>query len=242
MNILLTNDDGFYAEGLNFLKEYFEKTEHRIFIVAPDSEKSGFSHSITLKDTIRLVKHKDNLWVLKGTPVDCVTLALLGLVPEKIDIVVSGVNHGPNIGKDTIYSGTVAAARQGGLHNIPSIALSVNTWGEPIYFENVKYFMENYFFKLMLKKISGYFYNVNFPNIKFEDLKGIKKTIPCQSHYYKDELVSFDSPNHGKYFWIKGDYPIFENDEGTDAGAVKNGYISVSAIKFLPETIDFELE
>jgi len=242
MNILLTNDDGFYADGLNFLKDYFSKTnKHKIFIVAPDSEKSGFSHSITLKDTIRLVKHIDNLWVLKGTPVDCVTLALLGLVPEKIDWVISGVNNGPNIGKDIIYSGTVGAARQGGLHNLPSMAISVNSWGESIYFDNVQYFMDNYFEKLMKNNRGDFIYNVNIPNIPNESLKGVKKTIPCHSHYYQDELESFDSPGQGKYFWIKGTYPIFENDEGTDAGAIKTGFISVSGVKFLPEAAEFEL-
>lgn len=242
MNILLTNDDGFFAEGLNFLKDYFSrKNEHKIFIVAPDSEKSGYSHSITLKDTIRLVKHIDNLWILKGTPVDCVTLALLGLVPEKIDWVVSGVNNGPNIGKDIIYSGTVGAARQGGLHNLPSMAISVNSWGENIHLDNVEYFMESYFENLMKKNPGNFIYNVNIPNISKDSLKGVKKTVPCHSHYYQDELCSFDSPGQGRYFWIKGAYPIFENDEGTDAGAIKTGFISVSGVKFLPESAEFEL-
>ena len=242
MNILLTNDDGFYADGINFLKKYFENKGHSVFVVAPDSEKSGFSHSITLKDTIRLVKHFDNVWVIRGTPVDCVTLALLGLVQTKIDCVVSGVNHGPNIGKDIIYSGTVAGARQGGLHNITSMALSVNSWGEEIDFTIVEKFLNDYFEKLAQKKDLKFIYNVNFPNIKSDKIKGVKKTTPCHSHYYQDELISFESPGHGKYFWIKGDYPLFENDEGTDAEAVKNGYISVSGVKFLPEAVDFELD
>ena len=95
MNILLTNDDGYKAEGINFLKEYFIKKNHQVFIVAPDQEKSGTSHSITYKDSIRLVEQNDNLWVLKGSPADCVILALLGLVPEKIDVVISGINHRP---------------------------------------------------------------------------------------------------------------------------------------------------
>ncbi len=239
MNILLTNDDGYQAEGINFLKSYFENKNYNVFMVAPDSEKSGFSHAVTMNDTIRLVYQNENIWALKGTPVDCVNLARLGLLPEdKIDIVVSGVNHGANIGKDIIYSGTVAAARQGGLLNIPSIALSSNAWGEEIRYENVLYFLDNYFTKIMSKNDGSFIYNVNFPNKK--EVKGVKKTKPCHHHFYQDSLLCFDAGYNGKYYWLKGDYPIFEKDDGTDAGAIKSGYISVSAIKILPEDIDVD--
>lgn len=240
MNILLTNDDGYLAEGIQFLKKYFEKQNHNVFLVAPDSERSGFSHSVTLKDTIRLVYHKDNVWALKGTPVDCVNLALLGVIPEKkIDIIVSGINHGANIGKDIIYSGTVGAARQGGLLNIPSIALSANTWGEDIVYDNIQYFLDNHFESIMAKNKGDFIFNVNFPNLK--TIKGVKKTKPCHHHYYNDTLLCYDSGYNGKYYWLKGDYPVFEKDEGTDAGAVKNGYISISAIKILPEDMDIDI-
>ena len=241
MNILLTNDDGYKADGLIFLKEYFESKDYNVFVVAPDSEKSGFSHSVTLKDTIRLVYHKDNVWALRGTPADCVNVALLGLVEQKIDIIVSGINHGPNIGKDIIYSGTVGAARQGALQNIPSIAFSVNSWGEEIEFENIKYFLDNYFERLMQKNTGNFLYNVNFPNIHPSLLKGVKQTVPCHHHFYHDKLLCFDSGNNGKYFWIKGDHPIFEKDEKTDADAMKNGYISVTAVKILPEAYEIDL-
>ncbi len=240
MNILLTNDDGYLAEGIDYLKKYFEKKNHKVFLVAPDSEKSGFSHSVTLKDTIRLVYHKDNVWALKGTPADCVNLALLGVIPEsKIDVVVSGINHGANIGKDIIYSGTVGGARQGGLAGIPSIALSANTWGEDIDYKNAEYFLDNFFEKIMKKNDGSFIYNVNFPNTP--TVKGAKKTKPCHNHFYKDSLLCFDSGYNGKYYWLKGDYPVFEKDEGSDACAIRNGYISISPIKILPEDIDVDI-
>ncbi|MCK4795924.1 MAG: 5'/3'-nucleotidase SurE [Spirochaetes bacterium] len=242
MNILLTNDDGYQAKGIIFLKDYFKKKGHSVFTVAPDREKSGASHSITLRDTIRLIKEKDNEWVIRGTPADCVILGLLGLVPEKINIVISGVNHGPNIGRDIIYSGTAAGARQGGLSGIPSIALSVNAWKGDFYLDSVEDFLDKYFEKLINSSGKNFFYNINFPNLPLNKIKGIQKTIPCHKHYYQDELVHFDSPIQGRYYWVNGRSPAFELEDGTDAKAIKNGFISVSPVKIFPEAmkIDFD--
>lgn len=241
MRILLTNDDGYKADGLNYLNKYFQEKGHTVFVVAPDSEKSGFSHSITLKENIRQIRQFENFWVIKGTPVDCVTLSLLGIVPDKFDVVVSGVNHGQNMGKDIIYSGTVGAARQGGLYGIPSMAISMLYYEGKFDFENVGIFLDSYFEKLIAKNDGSFIYNVNFPNPFKHEIKGVKKTVPCLHHYYRDELLSKDIPDFGKYYWIKGNNAIFEKDEGTDAGAVKNGFISVSPIKILPESYDIDL-
>ncbi|MBN2545496.1 MAG: 5'/3'-nucleotidase SurE [Spirochaetes bacterium] len=242
MNILLTNDDGYQAEGLNFLLNYFSNKKHKVFTVAPDIEKSGCSHSLTFSDTIRLVEHKQNLWALKGTPVDCVILGLLGLVPEKIDIVISGINHGPNIGRDILYSGTAAAARQAGLSGMPAIALSINAWRPKFIFDTIAVFLDKYFNKLLNADFKNYFFNINFPNISFDKIKGVKKTIPCINHYYQDELIHFDSPYQGRYYWVKGSNPVYKLEEGTDAYAVKNDFISVSAVKIFPEAVDFDIE
>jgi 5'-nucleotidase len=241
MNILLTNDDGYQAEGIRFLNEYFTKNGHNVFVVAPDRERSGVSHAITLRDTIRLMHQKDNLWVLQGNPADCVIMALLGLVPEKIDLVVSGVNHGPNIGRDIIYSGTAAGARQGGLSGLPSIALSVNCWTGQMYLEPVRTFLDKYFERLVKAAKSSFFFNVNFPNIPQEKIKGVMLTRPCHRHYYQDELVSFDSPTQGKYFWVTGSKPSYQLEDGTDAKALKEDHISVSAVKVFPEAVQTDL-
>lgn len=243
MNILLTNDDGYQANGINFLKEYFEKKDHKVFIVVPDREKSGSSHSITLKDTIKLIDHKDNLWILNGTPADCVILGLLGLIKEKIDFVVSGINHGPNIGRDIIYSGTAAAAREAGFSKIPSMALSIDCWEKYLDFEVAEYFLNKYFNKLSKSIKKNFFYNINFPNIKLEELNGVQMTVPCPNHYYMDELLHFEVPFQGKYYWVNGYVPNYKLQKGTDAMAIKNNYISVSPVKIFPEAekINFKL-
>jgi 5'-nucleotidase len=242
MNILLTNDDGYQAEGINYLKNYFEKKGEKVFIVAPDMEKSGTGHSITLKDAIRLVYQKDNVWALRGTPADCVILATIGLLNEKIDIVISGINHGPNIGRDIHYSGTAACARQGGFSGIPSIALSMNAWKGPYHFEIAGDFLDKHFKMLIDNFTAEYFYNINFPNIPVGKINGIRQTRPCKRHYYQDTLVHFDSPTQGRYYWVDGAAPVYELEDGTDAKALKEGFISVSPVKVFPENIEVRLD
>jgi 5'-nucleotidase len=243
MNILLTNDDGYHADGINYLKKYFEDKGENVFIVAPDKEKSGAGHSITLHDAIRLIKHTENVWALRATPADCVVMALLGLVPEKIDVVISGINHGPNIGRDILYSGTAACARQGGFSGIPSIALSMNAWRGPYHFEVVGDFLDKNFGKIISSYNNcDFFYNINIPNVPLSEIKGIQITKPCKKHYYQDSLIHFDSPSQGRYYWVDGAMPVYELEEGTDAKAVKSGFISVSPIKVFPEKADVNIK
>lgn len=242
MNILLTNDDGYQANGINFLKNYFEKKRYNVFIIAPESERSGASHSITLRDTIKLVAQIDNLWILKGTPADCVTLGLLGLAPEKIDIVISGINHGPNIGRDIIYSGTVGAARQAGFSKIPAIALSINCWDKELSFNVAEDFLDKYFVKLIESFKNNFFYNINFPNINLNEIKGVKITVPCNDHYYEDKLLYFDTPYQGRHYYVNGYVPNYKIKENTDAFALKNQYISVSPIKVFPEAAEIDIK
>ena len=241
MNILLTNDDGYQAPGINYLKDYFTKKNHKVFVVAPDTEKSGSSHSITLRDAIKLVEKKDNLWVLKGTPADCVILATLGLIDEKIDAVVSGINHGPNIGRDTIYSGTAGAARQGSLQEIPSFALSMNSWNHDVNLDAVGDFLDEYFDKLLQNIKEDCFYNINFPNKPKDQIKGVKSVFACPNHYYQSELVHFDSPVQGRYYWVDGNAPNYDIDDDTDACALRNGYIAVSLIKIFSDSLKVKL-
>lgn len=242
MNILLTNDDGYQAGGLLFLKDYFLRKGHKVFIVAPDSEKSGSSHALTLKDSIRLVDQKENTWIICGTPADCVLLGLIGLVPEKIDVVLSGLNHGLNIGRDIIYSGTVGGARQGGFTGLPSFALSIDADGKALNFKTIENFLNKNFIKLVKLHNEKFFFNINFPNLPQDKIKGVKSTIPCHSHQYEDELVSFDSPFQGRYYWIHGDVANYEYTEGSDAKAINDECISVSPIKVYPEAVSINME
>ena len=246
MNILLTNDDGFSSDGLSILREYFEtKKEYNIFIVAPDTEKSGYSHSITFTELNRVIKHYDNIWIVRGTPADCVNLALLGMIDKKIDLVISGINHGPNMGRDTLYSGTVGAARQGAFCNVPSMALSLNTWsGDRTrdHFDNIVPFFDKYFDLLLKYLNTDFVFNINFPNIPYKDIKGIKNTIPYHLEHYDDELFLVDGGHLGKYYGIKWKHIFMKEDIKFDACAIKNGFISVSALKILPEGFDLNID
>jgi len=243
MNILLTNDDGYKAEGINYLRDYFEKKDHhKVFVVACEKERSGASHSLTFTHSIKLIKNIDNLWVIDGTPADCVILSVLGLLPVKIDLVISGINHGPNIGRDIIYSGTVACARQGAFYDIPSIALSINGWKGPYYMETVGDFLDKHLDMLIKVCDKSFFYNINFPNLPADKIKGIKNTNPCDLHYNEGDLVYFDSPYQGRYYWMGDTKGINTLEEGTDAKAVKDGYISVSSLKIFPESCNVDLK
>ncbi len=243
MNILLTNDDGYQAKGINYLFNYFKEKGHTVVMIAPDSQKSGFSHAITLTDTVRVTIDKEDLKVLKGTPADCVNFGFLGISPVKIDAVVSGVNHGPNLGSDIIFSGTAAGARQGAFHGVPSFALSVDTWDNDPIVEQVGEFLDKYFINLYGSFCSGTFFNINFPNLPPESICGVRKTVPCPKRHYIDNLISFDSPTQGKYLWIEGKSPEMPVDPGTDAYAVRQNEISVSCVKAYPEShnTDFKL-
>lgn len=242
MRILITNDDGYRAEGIVFLSNYLKEKGHKIYIIAPETEKSGCSHSLTFSDSIKLVYNNENLWAIRGTPVDCVLLGILSIIPEKVDFVISGINHGPNIGKDIIYSGTAAAAREAGFNGIKSIALSMNAWRPKFFFETAKDFLDKYLDKLFKLSYENYFLNINFPNIPKENIKGIKITKPCINHYFQDEIIHFDSPFQGRYYWIKGSNPSYKLQEDTDAYAVKNGYISVTPVKIFPEASETKID
>ena len=139
MRILLTNDDGIHSEGIRQL----EKTlgaRHELWLVAPESEKSGGSHSITLKDSIRARCMGEHRFACRGTTADCVIISLLGLIPPKVDMVISGVNHGPNLGTDILFSGTAAGARQGALMGVPSVAISLGAYAPPFDFSGAAEF------------------------------------------------------------------------------------------------------
>ncbi len=236
MNILLTNDDGYLAKGINYLKDYFTARGDNVVMIAPDNQKSGFSHAITLTDSVRVVIDRDNLKVLKGTPADCVNFGFLGICPFKIDIVLSGVNHGPNLGSDIIFSGTAAGARQGAFHGVPSFALSIDNWDNDPIVEQVGDFLDRHFDNLLKSYQKGSFYNINFPNLTPDKIQGVSKTVPCPKRHYIDNLVSFDSPSQGKYLWIEGRSPEIPVDHGTDAYAIRMNEISVSSVKIYPES------
>jgi len=234
MNILLTNDDGIFREGLVCLKKALSEMG-KVYVVAPDGERSSISHAITLNHPLRINKvdlEGEPLgFSSTGTPADCVILGLKGLLGDvKIDYIVSGINYGLNLGEDVIYSGTVSAALEGGIYNIPSFAFSKQTKDNSLSFctaASLSSRIVNFFIKNL--KTSNYVFNVNFPDLELEKIKGLKITRLGRRIYY-DRLEKRIDPRGKIYYWIGGDEPSGKMEEGTDILAVHEGYVSITPL------------
>lgn len=229
MIILLSNDDGIQSEGLTALENSLARLGD-IYTVAPDRAQSSMSHALTLHRPLRVHELGPRRLSVDGTPVDCVKLALTGLLPVKPDLVVSGINKGPNLGDDIIYSGTVSAAIEGTLLGIPAIAVSLVT------FENFDFRAAAEFTAALIERIrqpgipAGTLLNVNVPHLPRDQLKGWKFTRMGKRHY-SETIVERVDPRGGKYYWIGGDDLGFAKDDGTDCMAVHEGYISVTPLQ-----------
>ena len=231
MRILITNDDGIESKGLLSLHRRLKK-DHEVWIVAPERDRSGSSHAITLQGPTRVHKWEDRVYACNGTPADCVLLACLGLIPNEIDLVISGINHGPNLGTDIIYSGTVAAARQGVLMGKTSIAASICSYSSPYYLESPIEFISRNIDLLVSLSSEEHFLNINFPNRAVERTD-IAVTFP-EKRIYKDELVTFQAPDGELYCFLDGSKPESPMEEGSDSFAIDNGQISLSPILIHP--------
>ena len=233
MNILITNDDGIYADGIIELAKAISKIAN-VYVVAPESQKSATGHAITIHNPIMV--HKIDMgeniksYAISGTPADCVKVGIEGLFKDiNIDLVLSGINNGSNLGTDVIYSGTVSAALEGFILNKPSIAISydeVNVKRE-IYKDASKYvvnLVENIKDKLDL--LNDCILNVNIPNTK---IKGSKITKLGQRNY-DNAMVEKINPFGQKYYWIGGKLMELDQDEDSDIACEKDGYISITPI------------
>ena len=224
--ILVTNDDGVYSEGIRKLADAL-KSVGDVVVVAPDREQSAASHALTLNRPLRLIKLQENQWIVDGTPTDCVNLAVLSLMrDERPDIVVSGINFGPNLGDDVTYSGTISAAFEGALLNIPSIALSALV-GENFSFDVPAQFAAE-LARTVLEgpRDPGIILNVNFPVGRFN---GVKITR-LGKRVYSEGVIERLDPRGRKYYWIGGDPPTWHEGEGTDFEAIQAGYISITPL------------
>ncbi|WIV12500.1 5'/3'-nucleotidase SurE [Proteiniborus sp. MB09-C3] len=235
MRLLLVNDDGIDAIGIQALAKEFEK-DYELVIVAPEGQRSAASHSITLSKPI-LVKKLDipgiesKAYSISGSPADCVRVALDKLVEEPVDVVLSGINLGLNIGTDVLYSGTVSAAIEGNLYKIPSMAFSCEMGKEPNCFETAAKHAKSIFEKVKEDLIkNNIVLNVNFPCIKEEDIKGIKvcKIGGIVYDYYfvenkngEDEITLAIEGRHKE-----------EKEEETDRFYLKEGYITVTPLHY----------
>lgn len=229
MNILLSNDDGYMAQGLvtlaNALADYADIT-----VVAPDKNRSAASNSLTLEMPLRAKKSENGFIRVDGTPTDCVHLAITGLLEQEPDMVIAGINHGANLGDDVLYSGTVAAATEGRFLGLPSIAISLAT-ADPSHFETAALVAVTLMKQIIKKPLpKDTLLNVNVPDVAIEDLKGYQSTRLGQRHKAEPVIKSQD-PRGRDIYWVGP--PGLEQDagEGTDFYAIKTGYVSVTPLQ-----------
>lgn len=237
MNILLTNDDGYRAQGIKVLEEYISKYGD-VTIVAPENNQSTTSHSISLGKPLRCKKISASTYSISGLPADCVNFAINSKkINKKFDIVISGINDGANVGDDINYSGTVGAAREGYLHGINSIAVSIGNKKNPK-FESTANLFSKIFNQIINAKIEKFFLNVNFPNLDESDIKGIKFT--CQgSRTYGHKIITKKDPRGHEYHWIGGNDLSYKSIEGSDIDAIKSGFVSVTPLKTNYTDVEF---
>ncbi len=233
MHILLTNDDGIYAPGIYAL--YLElKKIGKVTVVAPDSEKSAVGHGITLSHPIfyRKCNRKGSFfgYGVKGTPADCVKFAVSVLLKNnRPDVVISGINLGPNDGCSVFYSGTVAGAREGALIGIPSMAVSLDTFRDPCFVYAAKCTTKLIKFLMKNNVPKGTFLNVNVPNKKFSQIKGIKMTRQCMTPIHGTFRKRTD-PSLREYYWMTAKTPVKRKDMSFDTYALNAGYVTVTPI------------
>jgi len=229
MVILLSNDDGIQSEGLHALEGSFAELGE-VYTVAPDREQTSMSHALTLHRPLRVHELSPRRFAVDGTPTDCVKLALTGLLAVKPDLVVSGINKGPNLGDDIIYSGTVSAAIEGTLLGIPSIATSVAAL-EGFQFEPAAEFTLALARRMLDVGLPLHtLLNVNVPALPKDQLKGWRVTRQGKRHY-SEQVIERVDPRGRKYYWIGGDNLGFTRDQDTDCMAVHEGYISVTPLQ-----------
>lgn len=228
MRILLTNDDGYLAPGINALAEVLAPLAD-ITIVAPDSNRSGSSNSLSLERPLFVIRAQDNIYHVNGTPSDCVHIALTGLLPWKPDLVVSGINQGQNMGDDTLYSGTVAAATEGYLFSIPSFAFSQveKGWGE---LKSAARMAREIIERQFDEMPRPFLFNINIPNRPYEKIKGLRATRLGKRHHSED-VIHMDDPFGRPMYWIGPAGAAKDAGEGTDFHATENGYVSITPLQ-----------
>jgi 5'-nucleotidase len=233
MNILLTNDDGISSPGLIKLAEVLRsRGKHRIFVLAPDCNRSGVSHGLTmLTNPLKLTEIERDTWSCSGHPADCVLAAVLGGKPCKPDAVVAGINKGANLGSDIIYSGTDAAARQAALMGVPGIALSLAAL-EDFRWEMAAVYAADHLEEFLALWKEGTFINVNIPNTP-EAPGGMVHTWPVIKRY-NDEVSYVKTPNGEEWCFLIFGNSTSDAGAGSDMDAVSRNLVSVSAVCIYP--------
>lgn len=254
MKILVSNDDGVFAQGLRTLVEGLHEAGHQVTVVCPDRERSATGHGLTLHKPLRaeaadtLFPPKVQAWACSGTPADCVKLALSALVETPPDIVISGINHGPNLGTDVLYSGTVSAAMEGTIEGIPSVAVSLASFAGRD-FAPAAQFIVNLLQRLASETLApDMLLNVNVPALPSQDIQGVRVTRQGIRRY-EDLFEKRVDPRGKSYFWLAGEVVTEVEDplswQGwppsiqsaveaipTDVEAIQQGLISITPLQY----------
>jgi len=237
IEILVSNDDGIKSPGIQILSRALMRLGH-VTVVAPEREQSTMGHALTLHKPVRLFhvhgeKGMDQ-WALSGTPADCVYMGIRQVLKKQPDIIISGINNGVNVGNDIYYSGTIAAAREGAVLDIPAIATSLDYHYEPgttkiAHFEAAADFVANHLVPKVLENRlpSHCLLNVNFPNLPLNKVKGVR--VSRQGFRIYTDVVGEKKDNRGKpYYWLGGKYAGFRPIEGSDCEVLDENYISIT--------------
>lgn len=239
MRILISNDDGIMAEGIKALATELSK-EHEVYVIAPDRERSAAGHSLTLHTPIRVEELEakfgtKRIWITSGTPGDCVKIGINAILSpeEKPDLIISGINHGPNLGTDILYSGTVSCAMEGAMMGIPSIAVSLASMSsEPELFQNVAVFVRKF-----LHKVKEFNFpkksilNINVPGLMPEDMGGVAIT-KLGGKMFTDEYDKRIDPRGKVYYWMAGELIRHCENDDSDINALRWNKVSITPITF----------
>ncbi|MCF8006358.1 MAG: 5'/3'-nucleotidase SurE [Methylovulum sp.] len=229
MHILLSNDDGYFAEGLVTLASAMRELAE-ISVVAPDKNRSGASNSLTLERPLRATTTENGFVKVDGTPTDCVHLAISGLLHKEPDMVFAGINHGANLGDDVLYSGTVAAATEGRFLGLPAVAISL-AGSHPVHFATAAHVAVTLFKQLIANPLpKDTLLNVNVPDVALADLKGFQATRLGQRHKSESVIKSAD-PRGRIIYWVGPAGAEQDAGPGTDFYAINTGYVSVTPLQ-----------
>ncbi len=235
MRILVSNDDGIYADGLRALVKELRK-EHEVHVVAPEYEQSAIGHAITIHSPLRVHKvyEGDSFfgYAVGGTPADCVKIALKSLLNFTPDMVISGINQGGNYATNIIYSGTVSAATEGRICGIPSFAVSYNHFEKKEGFKDAAQYAASIVQEVhALSLPANVFLNINYPDLPKEKVKGVKIT-PQGSSRFVEEFEKRKDPRGNDYYWMAGEMETGDNDINTDYHFIKEGYITITPVHY----------
>jgi len=226
--ILLTNDDGYEAKGLRIAREHLSRIG-QVVVVAPDKERSATSHSLTVHRPLRQHRVEKNLYIVDGTPTDCVMVAVHAILKRKPNVLVSGINHGPNVGDDVTYSGTIAAAMEGTLLGIPSIAVSQANWMKSDFKLAAKFTARIVPLVIENGLPPETLLNINVPSSARAQIDNYSLTR-LGKRVFNDVIHEKLDPRGRKYFWIGGSPQILSQGKGTDLGALRKGLISITPL------------